>query len=261
MATLLKQHGSELHMAAPNKIPKPPVKTDKRDAVRLGHLYQSDSMPECYISPPEVDYLRLLTRKRKDLAIKVTLVKKQFQALVSRNLLDSELKGVSDWFGVVGLTKLVRLDLPSAERSNLARYLEQLELLAKQEESMQSGLAKIASTRSEIQNLMTIPGVGFYSAVGNLGGDWGYQAVPEQGALGLLRRPGLEGRQQRRPRERRAAREEGEHDAEVEQKDGGDRVLREEGKVSASTEGTGGRSPEALRGDLEDVDVQRTLPG
>ena len=166
VATLLKQQGCELHMAAPNKIPKPAVKTDKRDSIRLGQLYQSGSMPECYIPSPEIEYLRLLTRNRKDLAYKVTLVKNQIHALVTRNLLDSEMKGVSDWFGVLGLKKLIRLALPSVERAHLARHLGQLELLATQEESMQTELAKTASEHPEIQNLMTIPGVGYYSAVG-----------------------------------------------------------------------------------------------
>nr|MBF6558572.1 hypothetical protein [Acidimicrobiales bacterium] len=41
VASLLKGVGNELHMAAPNLIPKPSVKTDKRDSIRLAHLYQS----------------------------------------------------------------------------------------------------------------------------------------------------------------------------------------------------------------------------
>ena len=166
VAQVLKEKGCELHMAAPNMIPKPAVKTDRRDSIRLGHLYQSGSMPECYVPPPEIEHLRLLTRNRKDLAHKVTLVKNQMHALVTRNLLDSEMKGVSDWFGVGGLYRLARLPLPEAERAHLARYLEQLELLAQQEESMQAELAKIAQDRQDVHFLMTIPGVGFYSAIG-----------------------------------------------------------------------------------------------
>jgi transposase len=165
-ASVLKEAGCELHMAAPNKIPKPAVKTDKRDSIRLAHLYQSGSMPECYVPPPEIEHLRLLTRDRRDLASKVTLVKNQVHSLVTRNLLDSELKGASDWFGAGGLRKLIRLPLPSEERAHLARYLEQLELLAGQEESMQAELAQIARDRPEVQLLMTIPGVGYYTAVG-----------------------------------------------------------------------------------------------
>ena len=166
VALLLKEAGCELHMAAPNMIPKPAVKTDKRDRIRLGRLYQSGSMPECYVPPPEIDHLRLLTRNRRDLATKVTLVKNQVHALVTRNLADSEMKGVSDGFGLAGLRKLVRPPLPPEERAHLARYLEQLELLAHQEESMQAELAQVARDRSEISLPMTIPGVSFYSAAG-----------------------------------------------------------------------------------------------
>ncbi|EQD77244.1 transposase IS116/IS110/IS902 family protein, partial [mine drainage metagenome] len=157
-----------VHMAAPNMIPKPAVKTDRRDSIRLGHLFQSGSMPECYIPPPEIEHLRLFTRNRKDLAHKVTLVKNQVHALVTRNLLDSEMKGVSNIFGVTGLHKLARLPLRPEERAHLARCLEQLELLAQQEEVMQVELAKIAQGRKDVQFLMTIPGVGFYTAIGIL---------------------------------------------------------------------------------------------
>jgi transposase len=166
VASLLKGVGSELHMAAPNLIPKPSVKTDKRDSVRLAQLYQSGSLPECYIPPPEIDHLRLLIRSRRDLGIKVTLVKNQVHALVTRNLLDSEMTGVSDWFGVGGLRKLVRLPLDVSDRSALARHLEQLELLAQQEEAMQIELAGVARERKDVQLLMTIPGVDYYTAVG-----------------------------------------------------------------------------------------------
>jgi transposase len=166
VARLLKEVGCELHMAAPNLIPKPAVKTDKRDSIRLGQLYQSGSMPECYVPPAEIDHLRMLVRNRKDLAYKVTLVKSQVHALVTRNLLDAEMKGVSDWFGVGGIRKLVGLPIPAEDRAHLVRYLEQLALLAQQEESMQTELAQVARDRKEISLLTTIPGVGYYSAVG-----------------------------------------------------------------------------------------------
>jgi transposase len=169
VAGVLKGAGCELHMAAPNMIPKPAVKTDKKDSLRLAQLYQSGSLPECYVPPPEIEYLRLMVRGRRDLANKVVLVKNQMHALVTRNLLDQVMEGSSDWFGVGGLRKLVRLPLPDLERDHLARLLEQLELLAQQEERMQAELAKIASTRKDVQLLMTIPGIGYYSAVGIVG--------------------------------------------------------------------------------------------
>jgi transposase len=90
----------------------------------------------------------------------------QIHALVTQNLLDEEMKGVSVWFGAGGLRKIVHLPLPAEDRAHMARCLEQLELLARQEESMQVELAQVARAHNEIQLLMTIPGVNFYSAVG-----------------------------------------------------------------------------------------------
>ncbi|MGI0129423.1 MAG: IS110 family transposase, partial [Thermoplasmata archaeon] len=168
VATALKEAGSELHMAAPNKvalIAKAPVKTDERDSATLALLYQAGFLPECYIPPPEIDRLLTLVRARQDLGIKATLVKNQVHALVTRNLLDEEMEGTSDWFGVGGIRKLTRLPLPPEDRGHLARALEQLNLLAEQEGTLQSELAKTATERADVQLLMTIPGVDYYTAV------------------------------------------------------------------------------------------------
>ena len=168
VATTLKEVGSELHMAAPNKIAliaKAPVKTDDRDSATLAHLYQVGFFPDCYVPPPEIGRQRTLVRARQDLGFKATLVKNQVHALVTRNLLDSEMKGISDWFGVGGIRKLTRLPIPAGERTHPARSLEQLQLLAEHEESLQAELAKAATESPDVQLLMTIPGVDYYTAV------------------------------------------------------------------------------------------------
>jgi transposase len=168
VATALKEAGSELHMAAPNKvalIAKAPVKTDERDSATLGHLYQAGFLPECYVPPPEIDRMRTLVRARQDLGIKATIVKNQVHALVTRNLLDEEMKSYSDWFGVGGIRQLTKLPLPAEERGHLARALTQLSLLAEQEGALQTELARAATERHDVQLLMTIPGVDYYTAV------------------------------------------------------------------------------------------------
>ena len=168
VATLLKEAGRELHMAAPKEvalIAKSAVKTDRRDSAKLAHLYQAGFLPECYIPPPEIDRLRSLVRQRQDLGYKVGLVKNQVHALVTRNLLDGEMSSVSDWFGVGGLRRLTRLPLAVEERAALARYLRQLTYLAEQEEELQRSLAQAAVDREDVRLLMTIPGVDYYTAV------------------------------------------------------------------------------------------------
>ncbi len=168
VATLLKEAGRELHMASPRDvalIAKSPVKTDVRDSAKLAHLYQAGFLPECYLPPPEIDRMRFVVRQRQDLGRKVTLVKNQVHALVTRNLLDGEMGGVTDFFGVRGLQRLTRLPLPLEERAALARYLRQLTYLAEQEEDLQRTLAQLATDREDVRLLMSIPGVDYYTAV------------------------------------------------------------------------------------------------
>ena len=168
VATLLKETGRELHMASPRDvalIAKSPVKTDARDSAKLAHLYQAGFLPECYLPPPEIDRMRFVVRQRQDLGRKVTLVKNQIHALVTRNLLDGEMGGVSDFFGVGGLRRLTQLPLPLEERAALARYLRQLTYLAEQEEELQRALAQLATDRDDVRLLMSIPGVDCYTAV------------------------------------------------------------------------------------------------
>lgn len=168
VATLLKEVGRELHMAAPKEvalIAKSAVKTDRRDSAKLAHLYQAGFLPECYIPPPEIDRLRSLVRQRQDLGYKVGVVKNQVHALVTRNLLDQEMASVTDWFGVGGIRLLTRLPLSAEERAALARYLRQLAYLADQEEELHRSLAHAAVEREDVRLLMTIPGVDYYTAV------------------------------------------------------------------------------------------------
>jgi transposase len=172
VATLLKEAGRELHMAAPKEvalIAKSAVKTDERDSAKLAHLYQAGFLPECYIPPPEIDRMRTLVHQRADLGQKVALVKNQVHALVSRNLSDEAMTTHSDWFGVAGLRALTALPLPTEERAALARYLRQLTYLATQAEELQRELAKVAVDREDVRLLMTIPGVDYYTAVALVG--------------------------------------------------------------------------------------------
>jgi transposase len=168
VAHRLKEEGWELHMASPKDvglIAKSSVKTDRRDAEILAHLYQAGFLPECYVPPPEIDRMRSVVRERQDLGRKAALVKNQIHALVTRNLLDAEMQGITDWFGVKGLRTLTALPLSGEERAVLARSLRQLGYLASQEQELQRELAQLAVEREDVRLLMTIPGVDYYTAV------------------------------------------------------------------------------------------------
>jgi transposase len=168
VAEVLKDAGHELHMAAPAKvalIAKAEVKTDERDSATQAHLYQAGFLPECYIPPPEIDRMRQMVRQRQDLGFKVTVVKNQVDALVTRNLLDEGMRPYSDWFGVCGIRAMVRLPMPDADRAMLGRSLRQLRLLVEQEEELQREFARVAVDRADVRLLMSIPGIDYYSAV------------------------------------------------------------------------------------------------
>ncbi|MCI4323936.1 MAG: IS110 family transposase [Thermoplasmata archaeon] len=168
VAELLKEAGHELPMAAPAKvalIAQADVKTDERDSEALAHLYQAGFLPECYIPPPEIDRLRQLVRQRQDLGSKVAGFKNQVHALITRNLLESEMNRFSDWFGVSGIRAMVRLPLPVEHRAMLGRSLRQIRLLVEHEEELQREMARIAVDREDARLLMTIPGIDYYSAL------------------------------------------------------------------------------------------------
>jgi transposase len=109
--------------------------------------------------------MRFVVRQRQDLGRKVTLIKNQVHALVTGNLLDGEMGGLSDFFGVRGLQRLTRLPLPLEERAALARHLKQLTYLAEQEEDLQRILVQLATDCEDVRMLMSIPGVDYFTAV------------------------------------------------------------------------------------------------
>ncbi len=69
VASFLIAEGREPHMAAPNMVAmgaKAQVKTDKRDAETLAHLYRTGFLPECYVPPPDIEMLWRIARQRRD---------------------------------------------------------------------------------------------------------------------------------------------------------------------------------------------------
>ncbi|MDG6969990.1 MAG: IS110 family transposase [Nitrososphaerota archaeon] len=73
--------------------------------------------------------------------------------------------GLSDGFGVEGIRQLVALPLPEEEKGLLALSLQQLTILADQEETLHAEWARAAEERTDVRLLMTIPGVDYFSAL------------------------------------------------------------------------------------------------
>ena len=168
VAFVLKEAGQELHRAAPNKaalIAKAPVTTDKRDSAALANPFQAVFLPEGYVPLPEIDRLRTLVRARADLGFKMTRIKNQCHALATQSHLNEEMAGLSDGFGVGGIRQLVALPLPEEEKGHLPLSLQQLTILADQEETLHTEWARATEERTDVRLLMTTPGVYYYSSL------------------------------------------------------------------------------------------------
>ena len=167
---LLRTADVNVHMANPLEMgKKPPVKTDVRDAIRLARKLRSQDLPESYVPPPEYEMVRDLVRFRMRLGRQVTSIKSRVHSVVERNLLTAEMAEYSDWFGTEGLEKLVTLPLSEQDRAFLDAYLRQLAHVVDQEEWVEGEMARLAKGNPEVELLMTIPGVDFYSALAIVG--------------------------------------------------------------------------------------------
>jgi len=171
VAHWLRNARLDAHMASPRElaaIRASGVVTDERASYHIAHLFRNNYFPESYIPTVETDRIRDLTRFRIGLGRDVARIKNQVHALVSKNLLDSEISQ-SDMFGKAGLQKLVSLPFPDQDRSILKSHLEHLKLLIRQEEQYTDELARIGKGRPDVELAMSIPGIDFYGAIGMLG--------------------------------------------------------------------------------------------
>jgi len=183
---LLRDLNLDVHLGSPRRlkaITDSDVKTDKKDSADLAHLLQMNYFPDCYVPPPNIERIRQLVRHRMRLGQSMAAAKNQVYALVTKNLFQSQMDGYSDWFGKKALAELVKLPFNEDERKVLRSILEQVNVLAKEEERMELDLAKLGENIAEVRLLMTIPGIDFYSALAIIGEIGDVHRYPSKGHL------------------------------------------------------------------------------
>ncbi|MCK4347922.1 MAG: IS110 family transposase [Thermoplasmatales archaeon] len=161
----LKKHGMKVHMAAPGKISlisKSKKKTDPNDSRLLADLLRLGYLPESYVPNDEIENLRKLVRYRRSLGEKKTVVKNQVHAILMRNGIKH---GFSDFFGRDGTRFLKNQSLPLTEQTILEGGLREIGFLYEESNVMDLRLAEIAMEYKDVRLLMSIPGVGYYSAL------------------------------------------------------------------------------------------------
>lgn len=152
-------------MASPGKISlisQSKKKTDSNDSRLLADLLRLGYLPESYVPSKEIGNLRKLVRYRRSLGEKGTAVKNQIHAILQRNGIKH---GFSDLFGRDGMGFLKKQSLTLTEQTILEGCLREIGYLSYEINVMDMRLAEIAMKYKNVHLLMSIPGVGYYSAL------------------------------------------------------------------------------------------------
>lgn len=146
----------EVHLADPTKIPKPSKKTDKKDARHLADLHRLNALPESYLAPEETQRLRDLARHRMFLGQEAARLKTKIAHDVLKH-------GHFDLEGAQA-TKSGREKLESLRIPEVSSCLTMLRAVENEIKAFQEELESYATENENAKLLMTIPGVGAYSA-------------------------------------------------------------------------------------------------
>jgi len=162
---LIEDKVSSVDLAHPLKtraIAEAKVKTDKVDSTILAHLLRTDLLPTSYIPPKEVRDTRELLRYRASLVRLRTQIKNKIHAILLKNGISHPF---SDLFGKGGLKFLKELPLREAYKVPLEGYIQALENLSFLIKEISKHIDTLANKDDNVKLLMTIPGIGAYSAM------------------------------------------------------------------------------------------------
>lgn len=150
------------HPLATKAIASAKVKTDKIDATTLAQLLRADLIPKAYVPPQQVRDLRELLRYRASLVRMRTRVKNKVHALLAKNGLNHPF---SDLFGKAGRRWLSALKLRPIYRQALEGYLRLLDSLDREIAPVSQEIDSKASYDPRVKLLVSIPGIGHYTAL------------------------------------------------------------------------------------------------
>jgi transposase len=166
MYDILEAGTDEVVLAHPKRvraIAAARVKTDKIDATILAHLARADLLPTAYAPPAEIRELRDLVRHRSKLVRERTRHKNRIHTILSRYNLHSP---CTDLFGKQGRAFLVeiRSHFSSIHQMMLDHYLDLIDSLNERIKSVNQVIRAWAKDDPRAQLLISMPGIGIYSA-------------------------------------------------------------------------------------------------
>jgi len=161
----LEDEGFKVKLSHPLKtkaIAYAKVKTDKVDSATIAHLLRSNLLPLSYVPEKPVRLNRELLRYRASLVKIQTSIKNKVHTILAKNNISH---GYSDLFGKEGMTFLHSLSLSENYRIALEGYLFVLDNVRREIQVASKRVQQLAEEDSDALLLMTIPGVGYYSAL------------------------------------------------------------------------------------------------
>jgi transposase len=151
------------------------LKNDRVDSETLAHLLRCDLLPESWKADRETQARRQQVRLRATLVRHRTRLKNQVHAVLHQQGLRSP---VTDLFGKKGRRWLDGVKLPTQARESVNVCLRLLDGYTQEIQKQNLQLSKSASQNQGAQWLMSIPGIGEYSAM---------MLLAEIGEIGRLR--------------------------------------------------------------------------
>jgi len=138
------------------------IKTDKIDSRMLANLLRAELIPESYVPPQHIRDLRELLRFRAALVKLRTRLKNTVWSILFKNGYDLK---TSDIFGGRAIKKILELPLRDIYKKEIERYIKIYERLKKQIKEVEEEIEAKAETNEYTRLLLTIKGVGHYSAL------------------------------------------------------------------------------------------------
>jgi len=157
---MLEAKGYKVILAHPFRvkaIASAKLKTDKVDSQMLAHLLRADLIPESYIPSKKIRDLRNLVRHRSNLVRVRVIIKNKIKAYLLREGIKTS--------GSYIFTEKGKKSIMSGPYEEVKSYVPILDSLDIQIKESEKKINNIARNKKETSLLLTVPGIGKFSAL------------------------------------------------------------------------------------------------
>ena len=162
---MLEDAGIDTMLAHPHNtkiITETVYKNDKADSAKLADLCRLDMIPESFVADKPARDLRELTRTRLGIKMYATGPKNRIHAILAKYPHEQPKGGL---FTGPGLEWLQAVPLREVDRMAVQSHLATIDTLLRQVAKFEKKIAGIAMSDRRAQLIMTIPGIGYITAV------------------------------------------------------------------------------------------------